>query len=395
MAPSRRLSWNIVRFNRLPAHERAVIYQTEHVKALDGLRGYAALAVTFYHAILQLQPALIDRVLMPSVGALQSEDLPAKAVLAIFDGEAAVLLFYVLSGCVLCRSLVKAPSSPRSLSLFTLRRALRLLPPMAVCMAVMWGLSQSYAIAGIGTFPVVTAWNAAKNALLIQISVHGPSTSIQIEALATPFIILFSLLYRAFSIPAAIAVFALSIFAIEMPALLFDLPNMHMYLFVFMLGMLVALPEFEGVFAKATGSRTVMLLVAALLVRHIGNRAALTGMIAQVMLLGAAVGSVRWSLQTGWLHRFLGSAVSQFLGRTSYSYYLLNVVVLWVLWFSPAFSSLQNWSNPLVGGLVVGTIAAIATMPLAHLSQRYCEAPFINLGRKLSIAYSRGGRDAA
>lgn len=372
-----------------------VQYQTEHVKALDGLRGYAALVVTFYHAILHLQPALIERVLMPSAGALQREDLPAKAVLAICDGEAAVLLFYVLSGCVLCRSLVKAPPSPRSLTLFTLRRVLRLLPPMIVCLTAMWGLSKLYLAGDILTFPVVTAWSAAKNALLIEIGVHGPSTSIQIEALATPFIILFSLFYRAFSIPAAIAVFALSVFAIEMPALVFDLPNMHMYLFVFMLGMLVALPEFEGVFAKATGLRTVMLLVGALLVRHLAYRGALTGLIAQVILLGAVVGSVRWSLQTGWLHRFLGSAVSQFLGRTSYSYYLLNVVVLWVLWFSPAFSPLQNWSSPLVGGLVVGAIAAIATMPLAYLSQRYCEAPFINLGRKLSIAYSRGGPDAA
>jgi peptidoglycan/LPS O-acetylase OafA/YrhL len=362
-------------------------YQTQHVPALDGLRGYAALIVTFYHTILHLDTTLIARVLQPGIGDVAPGDRLAKGVLAVLNGGTAVSLFYALSGCVLCQSLIKASPSLHSIALFTVRRALRLFPPLMACLILMWTLAQAYSLLGVETFPKVSAWAAVQNALLIDTRVHSPSTSIQIEALATPFIVAFSLFYRIYSVPAALLMVAASIVAFDMPVLVFHLPNLNGCLLAFMMGTLVALPECAGLFSAARTTQIAAVLVGAFLIRQIVDLNALSGVVPQLMLIGAVVGFVRWSQGTA-LHVFLENRVSQFLGRISYSYYLLNVVVLWIIWFSPAFAVLQSWSNPLIGGLVVGAIAAAATLPLAFLSQKYCEAPFITLGRRLSRGFT-------
>ena len=55
--------------------------------SLDGLRGYAALAVTFYHGILHFDLSLIDRVLYRPISLVALADLPAKLLLIVFNGQ--------------------------------------------------------------------------------------------------------------------------------------------------------------------------------------------------------------------------------------------------------------------------------------------------------------------
>ena len=371
------------------------VFQTEHVKALDGLRGYAAVAVTFYHAILQLQPTLVESVVSPAISDIARADWLAKVMLIVFDGRAAVLLFYTLSGCVLCHSLLKSPLAARALSMFVVRRALRLFPALFLCLFVMWTLSIAHSALSVAGFPNVTVIAALKNAVLFDTGVHGPSTSIQVEAMATPFVLLFFLLYRSFAMPAALLMLGVAAIVLEKPALALNLPNLSGALLFFVVGMFVALPECKALFARSTGWQLTMVLIAAVVIRHFLDIASASAFVAQAILFGALVGFVRWSSANTRMHEFLENRVSQLLGRVSYSYYLLNVAVLWLLWFSPAFRVLQTWPNPLVGGLVVGTIATGLTVPLAYLSHRYCELPFIELGKRITRGQSLRRQHAA
>jgi hypothetical protein len=79
---------------------------TDRNHALDGLRGVAAATVAYYHGILHFDPNLIDRVLYtPLQVARSAGDVMAKIALTIFNGEDAVFLFFLMSGCVLRLSL--------------------------------------------------------------------------------------------------------------------------------------------------------------------------------------------------------------------------------------------------------------------------------------------------
>jgi peptidoglycan/LPS O-acetylase OafA/YrhL len=86
---------------------------------LDSLRGLAALAVVFTH-VLSLGPELA-----PEVWRL----LDATPLRAVHTGRAPVVFFFVLSGYVLALSLLR-PDAPGP-AVFALRRSLRLLLPVA------------------------------------------------------------------------------------------------------------------------------------------------------------------------------------------------------------------------------------------------------------------------
>ncbi|MCG9082782.1 acyltransferase family protein [Laribacter hongkongensis] len=358
-------------------------YHTQHVPALDGMRGWAAILVTFYHAILHLDEKAIYSVLYPAVDKVAISDILLKLVLIVFNGSTAVLLFYVLSGTVLCQSLLRDKSGIKSVLLFLLRRILRLFPALFLCMFVMWALSAALQKIGV-TFPIVSVERAISNALLIDTSLHGPSTSIQIEALATPFILFFAFVYRKSSVVQAVAIFTLSIMAIQKPELVFSLQNMHANTFVFIAGMVVALPEVRTFFERVTTMQLCFLLVCAFLFRHLVHFESLPGLIAQVLLLATLVGFVRWTPVKTEFHAFLESPISQFFGKISYSYYLLNVPVLWVIWFIPSFYEPFAKGGPVVGGLLSGVLATIMTIPFAYLSWKYVERYFIKLGVKIT-----------
>ena len=363
-----------------------IVYHTRHIKALDGLRGYAAIVVTFFHAILHINTDAIQRVLHPAIDQVATNDLLLKLFLMLFDGATAVSLFYVLSGAVLCQSLLRAQLNLKTVFLYLLRRVFRLFPALFLCMLGMWGLSVLLQNFTSG-FPLVRFEDAIKNALLIQTRVHGPSTSIQVEALATPFILIFAFAYRKYSVAAGIALFVLAISAIQRNELVFFFPNMHVSVLVFFAGMLVALPEAKMLFERITGWQLLGLICFALVVRHLTHIQFLPGFVAQTLLLAAVVGFVRWASPGTFVHSFLECRLSQFFGRISYSYYLLNVPVLWVLWFIPGFYAPFAELGQILGGVASGFVAALITIPLAYFSHRFVELYFINMGARITRSF--------
>lgn len=90
---------------------------------LDGLRGYAALAVVFFHSVF-FDPTMAGRVLGRDFSELKDwYDLLAKLLLIIFNGQAAVVIFFILSGAVLFESLQREKGSISSVvGKFLIRR---------------------------------------------------------------------------------------------------------------------------------------------------------------------------------------------------------------------------------------------------------------------------------
>ena len=106
---------------------------------LDGLRGYAAFAVVFFHSIFS-DPTMAGRVLGRDFSELKDwYDILAKLILIIFNGQTAVVIFFILSGAVLFESLQREKGSISSVvGNFLIRRFFRIYPALVVCLLTCW-----------------------------------------------------------------------------------------------------------------------------------------------------------------------------------------------------------------------------------------------------------------
>jgi len=355
-------------------------HDTRRARPLDGLRGVAACAVVFYHAILHNDLSLIDRVLYQPLQAVATAgDTLTKFALICLNGEVAVLVFFVLSGCVLRLSLESRGAEPAwSLCMrFAAARAFRLYPPVIVCMVLFYGIG----ILGIPGYPVFTLHTTLANAALWSTLMHGPSTTVQAELMAVPFILTAWLLRRRLGIGLLGLALVYSILAIEDARMVFHLPNMHGYLFAFIAGMLVAEPMLQPVIAAAPAGTWWVVLVGLVFCRTFMPHSSISSLIA--VGLSAAI------LVAGLLHGRRGSLAAllerpivQALGRVSFSFYLLNVPTLYLIW---AFTDRWPWPthHALEAGLVAGALSIALTWPLAWASERWVERPSIAGGHRV------------
>ncbi len=171
-------------------------------EALDGVRGYAALTVIVYHCFLALDPQIwhkFDKVSILEVATFN--DFLSKLFLNIFNGDAAVIVFFILSGFVLGRSLERdfVRFSPQSaITAFIVRRVLRLYPAffvaligtIAILASAFWVFSIPFSSFYFSSI------NLIRNALLINPEISGITWSILIEFAALPYLVVFG--YAAF-----------------------------------------------------------------------------------------------------------------------------------------------------------------------------------------------------
>ena len=359
--------------------------------ALDGLRGMAALAVVFYHAILHMDLTLIERVLNVRLQSMPSlRDGLTKVALLIFNGHTAVYVFFVLSGCVLTLSLDRKRDQPTAAiaASFLLTRAARLYPPVIVCMLLFFAMG----FLGIGGYPVFSFQHVLQNSSLTTIAMHGPSTTVQAELMAAPFVLAAWLLRRAFGPIVVVFCLAYAMLAIESAHMVAKLPNMHAYLIAFACGMAVAEPAVRGLVASLKPGVWWVALALLLLSRAFHPAASLLSLVTMTGLAGVLVAGLHYG-QRGSLVRLLETAPAQALGRVSFSFYLLNVPVLYLIW---AFTDRWSWmgAHALETGLCIGALSVALTWPLAVASEKWVERPAIRAGRNISAWISGRVRDA-
>ena len=325
---------------------------------LDGLRGYAAVAVCIFHTILSMDETLVPRILYGSFLNFEDEySWFAKIVLKLTSGETAVFMFFVLSGAVLFQSLATSltPLGMRLVS-FAIRRTFRIFPALIVSLVLM-----SASLLALGR--PIRLHDFIVNSVLFAFPISGVTWTLNVEMVATGFIAIAYLgwhLYREWGLIAVALVASLILRSSAFDHIAVTFKDNWIF---FALGMLIP-TRFGRVIAQAipVGAWPYVLLVGI----------AFKGFI-QPIAIAALVAMIYYD-RSGMLGRFLERPFSRFLGRISFSFYLYNPLLLAVLSIYSVGWSFSK-TNPIELGLLVSVPIIAATIPLAYLSTRFIEEP--------------------
>lgn len=368
---------------------------SRRVAALEGLRGIAATIVVVRH----------------TSNAIALPDGTRRALLEgplapLFDAQAAVALFFVLSGFVLTGSLARGSSAPDTAQ-FWVKRVFRIHPPYAVALLLTWVASFAYLVPEAGA--PFTNWlrslagvHLAPDALAAALLYPGPADH-QLDvgwtlAIEMTWSLLLPLLYwiaRATHWGVAVGLAAAPLGFSGAP--LFALYGLH-----FAVGMAIAL-ERDRVTALlgslGTAAASLLWLAALALASApllLGWHRALAGILMPDISDPAAVALrvpgtallLGLALTLPWWQRLLAHPAALFLGRISYSLYLLHmgVLVLATRWIAP---------EGLAASIALGALVLGSSIALSVLFHRAVERPAIALGNRVCAALANAlGRTA-
>jgi peptidoglycan/LPS O-acetylase OafA/YrhL len=318
---------------------------------LESLRGIAAVSVVGYHVFGQFIDTNVT-------------------------GMAPVVMFFVLSGFVLARSLANDPSAVD----FLRHRVFRLFPAATAVVLLLTVLYFRFGFF-VGYEARFDAFNVLLNAMMIRHNINGVMWSMTVECVATPLILASAWGFERWGFrPLAVLI-----------AVLFGLsfvgPYVHLLggftnlapLYAFVAGVLL---HFRGkVIADRLTPSTGWLLASAgiALFCFCGSRKQTAPIIALECVSSAVLVLLIAFQPALGLFGTLDLFIIRFYGRISYSFYLLHPIGI-VL----ALRSFEA-SGPLsLIAIAATTVLAIAiTTPMAWLSWRFVELPFVALGKRL------------
>jgi peptidoglycan/LPS O-acetylase OafA/YrhL len=354
---------------------------------LDGLRGIAALIVVIFHLSLIAQPFLDTNTTGDPWWWISETPLRLAT-----DGTQAVLLFFVLSGLVVALPALRAGFTKFSWKKYFASRFIRLYIPA-------WG---ALVVASILILFVprpsanVTGnyWLSTTNAKSVQWLTFLQNATLMKVGNATDNVlwslrweIIFSVLLPVFVLAAIIIRRSWVAFGLSMAlcvALTIGDPNhadAAFYLPVFMMGTLMA-SRLEAIqeWSKHRSRMFWVLTLSASLFGMIGTQLFLFeapsnsptfGFLWSLVGAGAA-GIILCAIGFDSVRNFLNTRVSQYLGKISFSLYLIHVPILASLAF--LFGDAQWW---LVA--IVGIPLSLAAATVFH---RFVEVPSMNLAHR-------------
>jgi peptidoglycan/LPS O-acetylase OafA/YrhL len=361
-----------------------------HVAALDGLRGLAAMAVVVAHTF--------NAVAMPD--AVRAGILATPLALGL-NGQAAVQLFFVLSGFVLAGSLERSGERAPWLRFYT-RRFFRIHPPYVVAALVafatspLWTAPPEAALANAARHWIGVRVGAAE--LLPYLAFPGNAGGLLPVGWTLGVEMVFSALLPLLLLAARPAR-GLPLLAAGCVLLLATPRGVHWYTLDFALG--IAVYRERAAIASAVeripaGARWAILLAAAWLFAAppvAGAAGAVGGLVAERFhpqgLFWMALASGLFVVGAIAEPRFAGALATRpcrFLGRISYSLYLLHHTVIKLV-AGPVLSLDGAVRVPLLFAVVIGLTIAVS-IPC----QRFVEQPSMDLGRRLGRRRHANGR---
>lgn len=309
------------------------------VPRLEALRGLAALSVVGYHAY-----------------AMRSD--------TIVTGMAPVVLFFVLSGFVLARSLERDLAPGR----FFCNRLFRLLPAAVATVLLLTVLHERYGFY-VG-FEASFDWlSVLLNALLIRSDINGVMWSLTVECAASPVILASFIIHKSYG-PRPVLALCLILLGISSWG-----PYVHLLggitnlapLYAFVIGVLLHFAPRPGRLWQFLVVGTVS-AIALFLVCGLRKQTAIT-ILGETLASGMLIYLIA-NIRKARIFAVLDTIPARFIGRISYSFYLLHPIGL----------SLANIPN-VTSALVLFALATAYTLPMAWLSWRLVEIPFIHLGK--------------
>ena len=362
---------------------------------IDGLRGWLSLSVCLYHGFLIPQGEGIFPIFFAPI--TQTASVYRKMILQILNGDLAVTVFFVMSGAVLFVSLAELSHKREKYGLaldFLIRRLFRIFPALIAALCVFWGSFWLLQSAFPRVFHVYfTPGQFLSNLSLLRISMYGVSWSLQVELEAVPFILLGFWLWRRAG-DAALAIYlALALLARDAPWLTLNLTPLHDHLFLFVLGMLAVGPVGEAT-ARRLHDRLLLAIppITILGASLVDYRAEMVrpfqGLLAALFVAALLHG------RAARIGDMLRGRSSQFLGRISYAFYVINPIFLE---FNRAvILKVFGWSPSGFGAeLLLGASATACAIPFSALCYRYVERPGIRAGRLVfPLLRKIAGRDS-
>ena len=319
---------------------------------LESLRGIAAVSVVGYHITSLFTDTSVT-------------------------GMAPVVMFFVLSGFVLARSLQNNPNPVT----FLRHRLFRLFPAAIAVVLLLTLLHQQYGFY-VGYEAKFDPLNVVLNAIMVRHDINGVMWSMTVECFATPVILLSVWICQRFG-PRPLMV---SI------AVLFGLSFWGAY--VHLLGGVASLAPLyafvAGVLLQMQGEPTaerlrkvaawVLAIAAVALLCFCGSQKQNALIIALETLSSSLIVLLVAFRSSIGLFAVLDLRPVRFYGRISYSFYLLHPIGM-----ALAVRLLDAKGLPVLLAISVTTIAAVAvTTPMAWLSWRFVEKPFVAVGRRLN-----------
>lgn len=371
------------------------------VARLEALRGIAALAVALFHAFIWIafgeQRALFTKPVM-DVHGLQATS--ARMIIAIFCGPAAVNVFFVLSGFVLARSLRKTSPGIAMYARYIVKRGFRIFPALIVSIGLAL-LYRAMLYPGYEVFPIASTWfnwwykdpitfqEAASNVLMLSASLNSNAWTLRIEMLASlilPFVV--GILGKSGWLRTALLLIASLIWAVVTNNQETAPGELAHYAYMFVLG--AALEKHIGQIP-----RVPLPFAAALWLLSIGTVIFVNAywQLAHFLSTDAAIAVCAtiwiWLIVADSESRYLAcldSRVVRYLGRLSYSFYILHFVFLYAIanWTLRGVPEHVLARYPIVAAGAVGLISIVVTLPAASLSYRFVEKPMIETGKRLA-----------
>lgn len=364
-------------------------------RALDGLRGFAALLVVFYH---------------------MTVSSAFKALAVVTHGDLAVDLFFMLSGFVIASAYAGRIGDGRDMGRFLTLRFFRIYP-LHLCVLLvfvaqellklyLWrkgvALNNGAPFSGdqspgllVATLLLVQAWGPFDRNFW-----NGPSWSISCEAFAYCLFAVTAPLrpLRHRLAPVAVLVFAVASYVYA--ATLHDGLAQAFYgpaailrgVSGFLLGALmweqVATPRGRALFA-ALGARTLSLLQFATVALVLVLLQLLDGPAIIIALAPLALLVPLLHVDRGLLAEWLTSRPMQFLGQISYSVYMVHFFILLTAdtvlkRLLPPHPGAAGWPDlPLWPGTLVSLGLAVVVVAAAILTWRFVEEPGRAFGRRV------------
>lgn len=339
---------------------------------LDSLRGLAALGVAATHSIECFK------------------DIKGQEYLNNILGQSAVIFFFLLSGFVLSKSLQK-DLSPRGIACYYIKRIFRLYPAAIVSIILAAVAAHFYDSTWnhMGASSFIKEWMIKAeslrslgdyvNAGLLQSKsqyLNSPLWTIRAEFICSfllPVVLLLVRIDPRILMPLSIV---LMIFLSR------GIQYNSRFLFIFFMGFLIQ--KAVTSMGKFTSESTKWFLMLTTALWLFSMRFGFD-LVAETIILGAIL-LILVPCKINELKGILCSRPLLFLGRISYSFYLVHFPLLFISWmllakYQPELLVEQNRVTSI---LVLFLISIVMTIPVAVLIERFIESPFNKLGHRFS-----------